>query len=86
MAEYKTQRYFVKDGDDEYVPRRPARRYTPGVSSAPKAALKKCECGGKLKPKGSIGAAGHTSSKCNKCGQRSYTKTYRGRDGLARCY
>lgn len=83
--EHKTQRYFVKDGDDDYVPRRPQRKY-PSQHSAPKVAFKKCECGGKLKPRGTIGVEGRVSSKCNKCGRRVYSKLYKGRDGLVRCY
>lgn len=86
VGEQKTQKFFVKDGDDEYVPRRPARRYPSTNNPIQKVAYKKCECGGKLKPRGSIGCDGRTTSKCNKCGIRSYVKTYKGREGLARCY
>lgn len=82
--EYKTQRYFVKDGDD-YVPRRPPRRHN-NNQHAIRITYKKCECGGKFKPRGAISADGRLSSKCTKCGKRTYTKNYRGRDGLARCY
>lgn len=85
VSEHKTQKYFVKDGDDEYVPRRQQRRY-PSNNSTPKAVFKKCECGGKLKPRGSIGAEGRVSAKCNKCGRRTYNKVYKGREGLAHCY
>lgn len=83
--EQKTQRHFVKDGDDEYMPRRPIRRAASG-SSSPRQPHKQCECGGKLKPLGAIGSAGRTSSKCNKCGKRVYQKHYKGKDGLAICY
>lgn len=80
--EQKTQRHFVKDGDDEFVPRRPARR----VGNAPRTPHKNCECGGKLKPRGAIGVAGQTSTKCNKCGNRAYTQHYKGANGLVECY
>ena len=82
-AATRMQKNFVKDGDD-YIPRRPVRR--PLVPGAPRIIHKKCECGGKLKLKGSLGTSGHTSAKCSKCGKRSYTRTYRGRTGLVRCY
>ena len=81
--EQKTQRHFVKDGDDEYVPRRPVRRNTTG---APRQPHKQCECGGKLKPKGAADSVGRTSSKCNKCGKRVYQEHYKGAAGLAKCY
>lgn len=80
--EQKTQRHFVKDGDDEYIPRRPIRRAT----NSPRVPHKQCDCGGKLKPRGSIGVAGRTSAKCNKCGRRVYTEHYKGKDGLVVCY
>lgn len=83
--EYKTPKHFVKDGDDDYIPRRPHRR-TPSNNSTPRQPHKKCECGGKLKPRGTIGVAGHTSSKCTKCGRRVYQHHYKGKDGLVVCY
>ncbi len=86
VTEHKTQKYFVKDGDDEHVARRPPRRYPTTNSPTQKVVYKKCDCGGKLKPRGSIGCEGRVSSKCNKCGVRIYSKTYKGRDGLATCY
>jgi hypothetical protein len=81
--EQKTQRHFVKDGDDEYMPRRPMRRVGAG---GPRVPHKQCDCGGKLKPRGSSGVAGRTSAKCNKCGRRVYTQHYKGKDGLVECY
>jgi hypothetical protein len=85
-SEYRTQKFFVKDGDDKYIPRPKPRRFSNSPNAIPRVPHKKCVCGGKLKPRGSIGGAGMISSKCNNCGKRVYTKTYRGRDGLARCY
>ncbi len=85
--EYKTQKHFVKDGDDDYAPRRPMRRPpATGGSTTPRQPHKKCGCGGKLKPRGTIGVAGRITAKCVKCGQRTYTQTYKGKDGLAECY
>ena len=82
-AEYKTQRYVVKDGDDEYIGRKQPRRQ----SLMPKPPNKKCDCGrGKLKAKGATDSAGRLSSKCTKCGKRVYIRTYRGKDGLMQCY
>jgi hypothetical protein len=78
----RSQRFFVKDGDD-YVPRRPKPMPNPGATKMPR---KRCECGGKLVPKGSIGIAGKISSRCNKCGKRKYTTKYRGVEGLEICY
>jgi hypothetical protein len=86
MNEHKAQKFFVKDGDDEYVPRRPVRRYPATTTSVQRVAYKKCECGGKLKPRGSIGCDGRSSAKCNKCGVRTYTKHYKGIAGLVHCY
>jgi len=80
--EQKAQRHFVKDGDDEYIPRRPIRR----TSNTPRVPYKNCECGGRLKPRGAIGVAGHTSAKCNKCGKRVFTQHYKGASGLVVCY
>lgn len=80
--EQKTQRHFVKDGDDDYTPRRPIRR----TSNALLQQHKQCECGGKLKPRGASDYTGHTSTKCNKCGRRVYVQHYKGVAGLAECY
>lgn len=80
--EQKTQRHFVKDGDDEYMPRRPAKRLT----NAPRQPHKTCECGGRLKPRGATGSTGRISAKCNKCGERVHTQHYKGASGLAECY
>lgn len=84
-TEYKAQRFnFTKDGD-EYIPRRqPYRKTSFGASSKPP--IKNCGCGGKLKATGAIGTCGLVSSKCNKCGERVYSKTYKGKSGLVRCY
>lgn len=74
------KRFVKKDGDD-YVPKRyptsPKRPpgYVPPVQ-------KRCECGGKLKPRGSLGCVGQTSVKCTKCGKRITTKLYKGMAGL----
>ena len=84
--EYKAQKNFVKDGDDNYVPRRPTYRPPAGQARPKKQPYTKCECGGKMKPRGSIGTCGQASSKCTKCGKRVYTQQYKGRDGLAVCY
>lgn len=78
----KTQKHFTKDGDDDYVPRKPLRR----TSSGPKQPHKQCECGGKLKPRGATDTVGRTSVKCNKCSRRVYTQHYKGISGLAECY
>lgn len=80
--EQRTQRNFVKDGDDEYAPRRPIRR----MGGSPRVPHKTCECGGRLKPRGTIGVSGRTSAKCNKCGTRAYTQYYKGAGGLVECY
>jgi hypothetical protein len=80
--EQKVQKFFVKDGDDDYVPRRPTRR---AQSSTPIQPHKRCECGGKMKARGSMGVSGYISSKC-KCGKRAYTKIYKGVAGLVECY
>ena len=79
----KTQKHFVKDGDDDYVPRRPIRRIPSG---GPKQPHKQCECGGKLKPRGVVDGVGRTSAKCTKCGKRLYSQHYKGVAGLAECY
>lgn len=81
----KTQRHFVKDGDDHYSAKRPIKRTLPG-SSMPKPSHKKCECGGKLKPRGAVGCNGQTSIKCTKCSRRTYTMHYKGLLGLAECF
>ena len=84
-TEYKAQRFnFTKDGDD-YIPRRPPFKKS-SFGSSSKPAIKNCECGGKLKAKGATGVCGLVSSKCNKCGERVYSKTYKGVNGLVRCY
>lgn len=86
--EYKTQKHFVKDGDDAYV-RRPPRRQafnTSGLSRPKRQPFTLCECGGKMKPRGAMGTAGKTTTKCTKCGRRVYTEHYSGKAGLAVCY
>lgn len=84
VNENKTQKRFIKDGDDEYYLRRPIKRQS--TNSIARQPHKKCECGGKLKDKGSIGASGRSSSKCNLCGKRIHVQVYKGRAGLAVCY
>lgn len=80
----KTQR-FTKDDDDEKIPRRPFKRAIGSVSK-PKPIYTKCQCGGNMKPRGSIGTCGLTSARCTGCGRREYTKHYKGRAGLVECY
>lgn len=79
--EQRIQKHFVKDGDDDYMPRRPIRR----ISGMPSQPYKKCECGGKLRPRGALNAIGHSSVKCNKCGKRVHTQHYKGILGLVEC-
>ena len=80
---YKAQKFFVKDGDDNYISRRPQRRMP---SNKPKQIYTKCECSGKIKLYGATDANGRTSTKCNKCGKRVYIQHYKGKAGLVRCY
>lgn len=72
----------IEDGDDKYIARRPIKRQ-PSAYTIPRKIYTRCEdCGGKMKPRGATGADGQTSSKCAKCGRRTYTKHYKGSAGL----
>jgi hypothetical protein len=80
-VEYKPTKLFIKDGDDEFMQRRFPKR---SVQAIPPN--KNCFCGGKLIARGTSGTGGRLSSKCNRCGRREYTKTYKGQNGLCVCY